>query len=90
MARKRSLQPTYQTRQTRKLPTEVIFQPQHVKSPSESYKSSNQLPNTCQRSHGVVIDEIEIISEDDLPTEDQPEDGELSEISDEEDNNGRT
>ena len=80
MARKSSLQPTYQTRQTRKLPAEVIFQPQHVKGPSESYQSNNQLPNTCQRSHGAVIDEIEIISEDDLPTEDQPEDGELSEI----------
>ena len=79
MARKRPLQSNCQTRQAEKSrKRDMGQQPSHHR-PAQS-NIGKQFSGKNKNDHGTGVDEIEIISEDDLPIEDQPEDGELSEI----------
>ena len=80
MARKRSLQSTCQTRQFDRSRKAGIKQQPPQKMPAQSCITNQRFSGNNSNDTGAGVDEIEIISEDDLPLEDQPEDGELSEI----------
>ena len=78
MARKRSLQPTFQGKQLHKLEDKLTAQ-RHLQRSKIRAMNKHHLGNNCHSS-GVDTNEIEVISDEELPSEDQHEDGELSEI----------
>ena len=80
MARKRALQPNYQDRQKGNFQGKGLLQHQQTKPSLKNSMPNKQLSKTFGNGPATGDDEIETISEDDLPLEDAPEDGELSEI----------
>ena len=76
MARKRFSQTKHKDRHTRNT---LVASSTHTTQLTKRVDSKTSLKQINQT--GIVNEnEVEIISEDDLPIEEQPEDGELSEI----------
>ena len=80
MARKRALHPTYQDRHKGNFQGKGQPLHQSEKLQSRNSISDKLLSDAHNKRQASGDNEIEIISEDDLPLEDTPEDGELSEI----------
>ena len=80
MARKRYLQPTFEKNQIQKPTEENLGKQKRLQLPSKHPIMKSPISNSPSNSNGVDSNEIEIISDEDLPSEYQPEDGELSEI----------
>ena len=80
MARKRYLQPTFEKNHIHK-PTEENHENQKpLQLPSKHHIIKSPPVDIRSNSNAVEGNEIEIISDEELPSEYQPEDGELSEI----------
>lgn len=80
MARKRILQPTFQGSQSNQGLKKCAVQQKLPLRSSANRKMSQSSLN--KNNHTIEDNEVEVISDEELPSEDQPEDGELSEISD--------
>ena len=78
MARKRILQPTFQGRQSNQGLKKCAVQQKLPLRSSANRKMSQSSLN--KNNHTIEDNEVEVISDEELPSEDQPEDGELSEI----------
>ena len=79
MARKRHLQPTFEKNSIYKPPEENIRK-RNILQSSKKHRIMNMSSSANENSNGVHSNEVEVISDGELPMEYQPEDGELSEI----------
>ena len=80
MARKRYLQPTFEKNQIHKPTEENLGKQKLLQLPSKHPIMKSPILDSAGNSSCIDRNEIEIISDEELPSEYQPEDGELSVI----------